>query len=183
MLAAIVAVLGGGAALMAATSPEDVGPTLQVPIKGVSDDAWLAFVKVHATQTKVTPTGRYGRFELSVPRLTDLGVMRKSHYGNENGRSLWAGEWNPPYTERRFLDDKFLQYRLFAESCGQYADDETVLELVGKLVDGDSATLSGLLSVANRAGVKGLSSWFTDAKERETFSKTTELFKRANGIF
>jgi hypothetical protein len=56
--------------------------------------------------------------------------------------------------------------------------------LVGTEVDGVPLTLSGVLSVAHRAGLPGLSSWVVNPRDRQRFSRnTTAYFTRGNGLF
>jgi hypothetical protein len=55
--------------------------------------------------------------------------------------------------------------------------------VLGTEIEGQTATLSGLLAVARCAGLGGLATWVTDAKERVKFSFTTQAYRRCNGLF
>jgi hypothetical protein len=55
--------------------------------------------------------------------------------------------------------------------------------VVGTEIEGQTATLSGLLAVARCAGLGGLATWLNDVAERAKFGRTTQAYKRATGIF
>jgi hypothetical protein len=54
---------------------------------------------------------------------------------------------------------------------------------VGKVVDGQPCSLSGLLGVGHLAGEAGVAGWVADPAVRERFRATTQTFHRTNGIF
>ena len=121
---------------------------------------------------------------MTVRRLCDLGAMGNPRMVQHEGRQVWNADWIDPTSLRAFLDDGMTQYGLFAQSIQNYAEDAALRSMVGVTVDNSKATLSGLLTVAHRAGLPGLSSWVTDPKNRAKFrDNTTAHYARANGLF
>lgn len=186
MLPAAALGVSAGLTLLLAPDPARVKEedfTIPLPI---ARNQWLAFVKVLATGERkaVTPNFRLGVFEMTVRRLCDIGAMENPRMVQHEGRQVWDADWIRPANLRAFLDDGMTQYALFAQSVQGYASDERLRSMVGVTVDNSKATLSGLLAVAHRAGLPGLSSWVTDPKNRAKFrDNTTAHYARANGLF
>lgn len=174
--------------MLAATAIERTvsGSDYTVPIDCLTRKAWLAFVRVFVNRDShaITPNFRLGAFEMTVPRLCDLGAMENLRLTHHNGWQVWDADWKKPASLVEFLDDALGQYELFAESIRRYSLDELVRGFVGTKIDEHTATLSGILAVAHRAGLPGLSSWIVNPKDRRRFSRnTTTYFERANGLF
>jgi hypothetical protein len=185
----VVAAFSAGAGLLLAPEADtlpDRQRDLEVPLAGITRESWVKFVgaMVNGKADHVTPTYRLGAFELSVRRLCDLGVMTNLRgTGLESGK-VWDADWIPPGNLKTFLADPFHQYDLFSESMRRYSADPAVTAFVGALVDDTTTTLSGVLAVAHRAGLPGLSSWVVTPKERTRFSNnTTAFYSKANGLF
>lgn len=154
------------------------------PIAGVSVDKWLEFRSKLEDMNHVgkdSPPGLLGIYRFSIPRLSDLGLCSNVR---KDGK-LWVGAFFPPLTRDKFAGHVGLQRRAFELSCGDlvtriradYGRD------IGREVDGEKATLSGLVAVSHRAGFKGLKNWLTRADDRKRFPHTTAAFRAANGVF
>jgi len=155
---------------------------VSIPVSGITGKQWLDFVRVcsNGNPKAVTPSNRLGIFELSVRRLCDLGAMTRPRIVD----NVWQGEWVQPKNLDSFKGDLMAQYSLFARSISDYAADPIVLLHKGCIVGSETMTLSGVLAVANRAGMQGLASWVASPSEREKFSRnTTSFFQRANNLF
>lgn len=151
------------------------------PLRGVPIDPWERFVFLMACAPKnhISPRYRLGRFQMDARSLSDLGYMRNPRKGNYEGSSgVWLGDFADPLTEHEFLGSMPLQYAAFVRSMQAAAPK--VSGYVGKKVDGIPCSLSGLLSVSHVAGETGLSSWVEGDRR---LPKTTEVFRRTNGIF
>ncbi len=159
-------------------------PAKTRPFPTIPTVAWERFVTIMAVapRSQVTPRRRLGMFQLDARRLSDVGFMqapKKVTIGSEMG--VWAGEWMPPLTEEKFLASTPAQYTAFSRSMKLLAPKAA--PHVGKIIDGKTATLSGLLAAGHLAGDAGLESWVRDPAVRQKFSATTKNFERANGIF
>jgi hypothetical protein len=183
-----VAALGvtAGLTLLLAPDPAKVREDdFPIPLP-IARNQWLAFVKLLASgkRDEVTPNFRLGVFQMTVRRLCDIGAMANPRMVEHEGRNVWDADWVNPVSLRAFLDNGMTQYTLFSQSIQGYANDEKLRSMVGATIDNSKATLSGLLTVAHRAGLPGLSTWVTDPKNRAKFSEnTTAHYARANGLF
>lgn len=155
------------------------------PLPSIEVAEWKRFAKAFVNPANaVTETFRYGLFQLSVKRMCDLGLMTNPQpISTKSGRLVWSAQWVEPLSLRSFLADPARQYQAFCDSMRDYANAETVVQSIGREVDGRRATLSGLLAVAHRAGTQGLESWIESPAERLEFSHTTALFENVNGLF
>jgi hypothetical protein len=54
---------------------------------------------------------------------------------------------------------------------------------IGREVDGQVITLSGLCGVVNRAGMRGAEKWLASESDRKKYPATTRAFRSTNGIF
>lgn len=172
-----------GVAGGATTSGESAAP-LRAPLAGVSDEAWMRFVRALAGPRgdACTPGGRLGRFGMHLRRLEELRVVRNVRKGEDGAL---VAEWAPPLTQEVFLRDPRVQYRALVASMKglRGALDSDGTRLSGRTVDGQPASLSGLLAVAHRLGMAGLGAWLESAAERQRQRIATELFRRTNGLF
>lgn len=180
------ALLAFGSAEASVTRPRPSVRDYHVPIDRLTRKDWVEFVKVfvNGNPHTITRSFRLGVFEMTVRRLCDLGAMANPRPTKHSGWQVWDADWQQPTSLVDFLNDPLGQYELFAESIRRYSVDEGVKALVGTLVDGVPLTLSGVLSVAHRAGLPGLSSWVVNPRDRQRFSRnTTAYFTRGNGLF
>jgi len=156
------------------------------PIPNVNDDAWAVFVECMAERQCariVNDGGFVGLFLFSMARLGALGVVTNlRRQPRDDGGSAWVGDFVPPLTLEKFLDDHLLQYRAFKRSCAEYYRQLEPL-VVPAIIDGTEVSLSGLLAVAHRAGVKGLGKWLMSAEDRVAHPFTTETYLKCNGVF
>jgi len=159
-------------------------PEKKSPLPGVPSLAWEKFVAtiVVLPRGTVTPRGRMGHFGMDARRLADVGFMRGAHKESVCGESgVWVGEWTAPLDRDKFLASTPAQYEAFSRSMRRLAPK--VSRLVGSDIDGEKATLSGLLAAGHLAGDAGVASWAADPKVRQKFAATTANFRRSNHIF
>lgn len=174
----------GGVLLSRTSSPTVLAPQPKGALPGVPVASWSRFITVMAIAPKkhVTPRGRMGAFGIDARRLADVGFMekpRKISIGNETG--VWSGDWKAPLTTEKFLDSTPAQYEAFKRSMKLLAPK--VGSFVGSDIDGEKASLSGLLGVGHLAGEAGVASWVKDPEVRKKFKNTTANFRRTNKIF
>lgn len=161
---------------------------LPVPLPGLTRKQWLAFLRaaVSGRPDTVSPSFRLGTFGLSVRRLCDLGAMQNPKlmfFGNPP-QQVWDAQWKEPRSLRDFQRRPMIQYDLFVRSVKDYADNGQVRDNVNRTVDGELLTFSGVLMLAQRAGLAGMEHWIHDPKVRSRFADNTTAFvKRANRIF
>jgi hypothetical protein len=171
-----------GAAL--ATSRRGLSMLPQGPIKGIVLVRWTRFVRAMARHPRSFdgPRGRMGAFGMDARRLADVGLCeapKKTIVGGEVG--VWTATWKKPLSKENYLKSLPVQYAGFKRSIQLMTP--RVSGFVGKVVDGKSCTLSGLLGVGHLAGQSGVESWVKDASVRKKFKSTTETFNLTNGIF
>jgi hypothetical protein len=174
----------GGAAFGRSRRGLSMTPRTTSPLPGVPLLSWERFVTVMAVSPprNVTPRRRMGMFGMDARRLADVGFMqeaRKASVGGEQG--VWVGKWHPPLTSEKFLASTPAQYEAFTRSSRLLAP--RVQGLVGRVVDGQPCSLSGLLGVGHLAGEAGVAGWVADPGVRKRFRATTQAFHRTNGIF
>lgn len=154
------------------------------PIPGASSTQWEAFVSrmVVADKGHVGRHGRLGTFQMDARRLADVGAMTRAWKGRRgDDEGAWLGEWSEGLTEAAFLGSMPLQYAVFVRSMRAAAPK--VSRMVGLEVDGQAATLSGLLGVSHAAGERGVEGFIRDSRVRKRFPATAEAFRRTNKIF
>lgn len=154
------------------------------PVSGVAPEAWERFVAQMAVADKshVSERGKLGAFQMDARRLADVGAMRRAWKGPRGGvAGAWVGEWASGLTEAAFLGSMPLQYAVFARSMRAAAPK--VSPLVGSVIDGKVATLSGLLGVSHAAGERSVEGFVRDPMIRTRFPSTADVFRRTNGIF
>lgn len=154
------------------------------PISSASPEQWEIFVASMAVADKshVGRQGRLGTFQMDARRLTDVGAMTRAWKGRRGtDEGAWLGEWAEGLTEAAFLGSMPLQYAVFVRSMRAAAPK--VSRMVGLEVDGQAATLSGLLGVSHAAGERGVEGWIKDPRVRKRFPATAEAFRRTNKIF
>ena len=160
--------------------------TYRSPIPEASDEQWARFARLMQTGelSTITPSGQVGLFQTRLKRLEDLGLARGVRRDNHHGGATWTATFRPPLTMDRLLADPIVQYRTFAASMKRYRGD--ILghhrAALGTAIEGQPATLSGLLAVAHHAG-PGLSSWLASPDDRRRFAKTTAAYHAATGVF
>lgn len=171
----------------AAGTQLEVEPLWPSPLPGVGDELWSRYVRRSrvARPSAVSPDNRYGCFALSARELADAGWLLDARKEQVGGRLCWTGTWAPDRDELRFLRSADEQHEALATLARLHARvvEERHRGLVGQVVEGQPATLSGLLGVCRRAGLGGLRGWATDAAQRRKFPETTAAYARLNGIF
>lgn len=144
------------------------------PISGVDERAWQAYcAALEHKASDFENERRVGRYAARKDRLRDLGC---------NPDALVR---HPRAVE---LQDAALAIDA-ADSMRHLDESGTVTAYVGASIDlpGGEApatiTLSGLLGVAQSAGLEGCIDWLEHEESRVRFPHTTEMFVRANGAF
>ena len=115
---------------------------------------------------------------MTAKRLVDLGILASS-----DGKSFqWVGT-----TQKGFLGDYSAQYRAYFASAMDYGKkifDAYADKLQGGYEsEGKTITLSGLLNVANKAGINGMKSWLENERDHKKFTDTNKAFVDATGVF
>lgn len=171
----------------AAGTQLEVEPLWPSPLAGVDDEAWSRYVRRSrvARPSAVTPDNRHGCFAFSARELADAGWLLDARKELVNGRLCWTGTWAPDRDELKFLRSVEEQHEALAALARLHARVVTGrhADLIGTDIEGQPATLSGLLGVARRAGLGGLRGWAGDAAQRRKFPETTAAYARLNGIF
>lgn len=169
---------------VAALIDTEVAGEVKSPWEDVSDSAWLRYVR----GSRLDPDARAGRdwlvgvFGLSPRLLERIGLMTAVRKDGDR----WEGKWTGRVPGELFVKSLPAQVQaLTAISHLHRAESGDILDaMIGREIDGQEATLSGLLTVALRAGgAKGLESWCTSPAERRKFQHTTAAFARQNGNF
>lgn len=130
---------------------------IKSPLDGVDSVAWTEFVTLMGnplTVSKEALSGHLGLFLFHPLRLDRLGITG----------------------DGRFLRSPASQYRALELSCLDYQPF-----LKPKVTSNQS--LSGLLGVAHRAGLRGARKWIRSADDKAKHPFTTATFELVNGIF
>ncbi len=159
------------------------GYVLPSPLPDVSDEAWTKFADQMRTAKMgaVSKSNALGAWELKPRRLADLGLVMSLSYTKDpkTNRLIWTGDFIPPLSAKKFLNDPMLQYKTLVKSMVDYANKLCSGEIA--LPDGgipEDMSASGALAILHRAGPNGLKAWNTDR-----FESTNNLYSRVNGIF
>ena len=157
------------------------------PLADVSEEQWTKYVKKSRTHrgNAVSDNFKLGADQLSARELADVGFMTCAKKVDEEGHSVWVGEWAPGKSLEEFLSSPAQQYEALVELTKLHAGVIGMKHaaVIGTTIEGETVSLSGLLSVARKAGQGGLAGWLKSAKERSSFRDTTERFKQFNGMF
>ena len=105
---------------------------------------------------------------MTIRRLVDLGALKDPR--KENG--VWTADFAVP--KETLLSNSKLQYTLFSRSMQGYAKaimSGDMAKAIGSNVEGQQATLSGLLGVASQAGMLGLGKWIANDPSRKKFRR------------
>lgn len=162
--------------------------TYPSPLDGVDDASWNTYVR-RARLARVgthSEWNRFGAYQLNPRMLADIGLMVNARKGEYRGHaSLWLGDWAPGQSAEAFLASDVAQVEALADLVRLHARVIRVRHqgAIGTEIEGVPVSLSGLLAVAQRAGLGGLSKWIADAEDRAGFPETTAAYKRLNGIF
>ena len=192
MLPAVLAFASGTLLLAGNSDKADEAPgpepsaDLEIPLPALTRKQWLGFLKaaICGKPNTIGPNYRLGTFGLSVRRLCDLGVMEDPQVLVFGNQQVWDAKWINPKNLQDFQRRPMVQYDLFARSVKDYAENEQLRANVDRNIDGQVITLSGVLMLAQRAGLAGMERWIGSPKVRERFKvNTTAFVKRANGIF
>lgn len=162
-----------------------------VPIKsalpGVTDGQWSAFVALFRGRNpaEVSSANQLGLFNIGFLRLRDLGLATNVFQREVKGTRVWDGKFIAPMTLDRFLGSPALQYTVFQKDMQERVAHIRAHHagVIGKTIEGQPATLSGLLAAIKLAGTKGFDGWAASPSERKKFANTTAAYRTANGVF
>lgn len=151
---------------------------LQAAIGGVKLDGRIGPKTLAAFTKKVSSLG-FTKFPESVETLAANAVkwaeVLKKHFApGQVGRpfDVPVRQWRE-FVARANSDWDKLAPRI-QDKLGKY---------VGTSVEGEEITLSGLLGLVHRAGLRGAEQWLKHSEDRERFPNTTAAFRSTNGIF
>jgi len=163
---------------------EKVSGEVVAPWDDVRDDGWIRYVK----SSRLPDEDREGRewlvgvFGFSPRALERIGLMTDVKREGDS----WTGRWTGILDRSFFTKSLPAQVQAFTAIAKlQRAESDDILAAtVGQEIEGQAATLSGLLAVALRAnGKTGLESWVSNEADRRKFKRTTAAYQRMNGIF
>lgn len=135
--------------------------------------------------SEISPGG-IGLFGANARRLEQLGLMTEVKQIPFEETKLYMGKFKGSLTLQEFLSNPKLQLKVFSLNMKDYKEQiekGPLKKFIGKTIDGEEITLSGLLGLAHQAGIKGAMKWLKKAKDREKFPHTTEMFYQTNGLF
>jgi hypothetical protein len=130
---------------------------IRSPLEGVEDEPWTEFVGLLGNPKNVSRealSGHLGLFLFHPLRLSRLGIT----------------------SDGKFLRSPAAQYRALVLS---FKDYEPLL----KRDVTAQRTLSGLLGVAHRAGLRACRKWIRSDEDKANHPFTTSTFELVNGIF
>lgn len=153
-------------------------PVATLPIPGIDHAKWEAFRGALAREAPTFATKRHvGRYRQNRERLAELGVDP-----DVVAQSVDA-------QDAALAADVADAYRHVTDS-GMYESYVGQPVAIPRAPDADASdavdvpvTLSGVLGVANVAGLEGAAEWFENQHDRTRFPHTTAAFLRTNGVF
>ncbi len=187
--AILLLLLSRGKAKAAPGAPADTAEpgeeTLSSPFGAVPAARWSQFVRLLARgrEGTITPNARYGLFLFGVRRLADLGLVTNIRRGTYRGKTVWQGDWKPPYSSAAFLSSSRIQYRTFVKSMAAYARKYKAARAQNPglfQLGGQPVTLSGFLALAHLAGFRGAVDFLRSGRR---LPSTMALVAKANGLF
>jgi hypothetical protein len=164
------------------------GPFFKSPFSTISAYRWTKFVRTmaHEQSERKNHPSQLGIFLFSVPRLAELGIVTNPQKLEKDGHKVWTAEWKKPLTEELFLSRPNVQYKVFVQSVKQLfpiLSGEKFSSFMGRGAEGKKVTLSGMVALAHRAGVKGAYGWLSRPEQRSKFPHTTQAFLSSTGVF
>lgn len=144
------------------------------PIADIPNHAWASFAQRVAREqpTFVSPS-HLGQYRQNRQRIARLGFDPAALQGSPHLQGeAFAADMADAY--QRMSDSG-----LIAEYCGMTIE---IPEPSGGPVPIE-VTLSGIMGVAQAAGLEGAVGWLENPADRERFPRTTAAFLRTNGVF
>lgn len=131
----------------------------------------------------IGPNGQLGCFAASPRRLEELGLMQDV----ARLKGAYRGQFVNDTLQDNFLASPELQLRVFRKNMLEYTNnikgDSRLSGLIGTETPYGRLTMSGLLGLANCAGLKSAVSWVKNPADAKRFPHTTKCFKSVNGLF
>lgn len=158
------------ASVMSPVMPPPMTMGTRPPIEGVGELDWRAFCDKLARETPLFATQRHvGQYRARNERLMEIGIDPRTIIGK-------------PDAQRAALDREMADAWRQANASGLVKDHCN--RLIRLPANGEAVvSRSGILGVIQAAGLEGGLSWLENAKDRERFPHTTEVFLRTNGVF
>ena len=128
-------------------------------------------IREHLDDALARDKGAAPRYRMDL-QLSETRYPRGVRVDNESGKCVTVGDFIPPMTRAKFLQNPLAQYNALIESLRRY--DRHLASAV--LPSGLSR--SGALALHHRLGPCALSKW-----EEHQEKTTIALFQRANGLF
>lgn len=164
---------------------------------------WAEYVKrsVRGKLGAISPTYALGLYQLGGKALVDAGLAVSATAKAVNGKTVYVPVFDG-ITQAQFLANPDLQLAAFEQKT--LYDERTFGGLAPWLeraksggltlippagakalpgIEGVPVTASGILGLVYYAGPTAADSWIKNGADRRKFTKTTENFKRFNGIF
>lgn len=145
-------------------------PRRAPPIAGVADDAWDGLCTRLEREAPTYESSRHvGRFRQRRERLLELGINPDHVVGS-------------PDAQQDALDAELAD-------AHEHIVNSPLAESIGAQVvvpgytDPMLVTMSGVLGLAQVAGLEGAASWLENQKDRRRFPHTTNAFVKTNGMF
>lgn len=174
-----------GDVVAAVTKGGDV--PIKSPLPDVTDKQWSAFVALFRGRNpaEISSANQLGLFNVGFLRLRELGLANNVFQRESKGVRVWDGQFLPPMTLARFLASPAVQYTVFVKDMADRVAHirQAHPGAVGRIIEGEKATLSGLLAAIKLSGTKGFAGWISSEAERRKFANTTAAFKTANKVF
>lgn len=140
------------------------------PIAGVAGDAWDGLcTRLEREAPDFQSSRRVGRFSQRRERLIELGINPDHVVGSVEAQQE-ALDAELADSHERIVNSPL------GESIGQQV-------IVPGYEDPMEVTMSGVLGLAQIAGLEGAASWLENQKDRRRFPHTTDAFVKTNGMF
>jgi len=149
-----------------------------LPIPGIDHHAWSTFRSALEREAPTFATKRHvGRYRQNRERLAELGLDPEVVATSVEAQ------------DAALAADVADAYRHVADpdGLGYYVGQPVAIPRAPDAADDDAidvpVTLSGVLGVANVAGLEGAAEWLENRGDRKRFPHTTAAFLRTNGVF
>lgn len=150
---------------------------------GVPDDGRIG----NQTMVAFVKKARAAEFEKYPATLDALAAnaVKWTEVLNKKYQPAQVGE-GPPNPFEQVSDDTWMDFLERANAdWGELVPrvQEKLGRFIGQDIGGSAVTLSGLLGLTARAGIRGAESWLKNAGDREKYPNSTKAFQATNGLF
>jgi hypothetical protein len=145
--------------------------TMDPPIDGIPAEVWEGFCNRLEREAPTFQSSRHiGRYRQRRERLAELGIDPSGVAGS-------------PEAQRAALDAELADIHRHVVESGDTSRWIGQHVLVPGIGDPVAVTLSGVMGIAQAAGLEGAASWLEHPRDRRKFPHTTEAFLHTNGMF